>query len=83
MLRTSLLLMAIGLPLVGCSNDPVTNYQLAQFANGLAVAAGQQQADADAYFYYQQRQLWEARQTQQLQNVSDRLPAAQNSSGWW
>lgn len=83
MLRTSLFLMAIGLPLVGCSNDPATNYQLGQFFNGLSVAASQQQADQDAYFYHQQRQLWEARQAQQLQTISDKLPPTQNSSGWW
>jgi hypothetical protein len=82
-MKTALICLSAVLLLSACSNDPVTNYQWAQFANGLSAAAGQQQADADAAFYYRQQQLQQANQAQQLQEISDRMPPAANSSGWW
>jgi len=82
-MKTALICLSAVLCLSACSNDPVTNYQWAQFANGLSAAAGQQQADADAAFYYRQQQLQQANQAQQLQEISDRMPPAANSSGWW
>jgi hypothetical protein len=82
-MKTALFCSTLTIALVGCTNDPVTNYQWAQFAHGLSAAAGQQQADSDAAFYYRQQQLQQATQAQQLQNIADQMPPAQNSSGWW
>lgn len=79
-MKTALLALIASLSLVGCANDPATNYQWAQFANGLAAAAGQQQADSDADFYYRQQQLQRADQVQQLQGINDQLRG--NTGGW-
>ncbi|WP_223518260.1 hypothetical protein [Pseudomonas sp. BF-R-21] len=82
-MKTTFFCLFAALTLAGCTNDPVTNYQWAQFANGLAGGAAQQQAASDADFYYRQQQLQQANQAQQLQNIADKMPANQNSSGWW
>lgn len=81
-MKTRVLAMSAVLLLSGCSNDPVTNYQWAQFANGLSAAAGQQQAQADADFYYRQQQLQQVQQAAALQNINHSLEV-QRTGGWW
>lgn len=56
-MKTHLLALLVTLSLVGCANDPATMAQWAQFANGMAGVASQQQADQEAAFYYRQDQL--------------------------
>ena len=82
-MKTALACLSAVLCLSACTNDPVTNYQWSQFANGMANAVGQQQADQDAAFYYRQEQLNQAYQRQQLQTIGERMPAPTGSSGWW
>lgn len=81
-MKTPLFCLFAALTLAGCANDPVTNYQWAQFANGLAGGAAQQQAASDADFYYRQQQLQQVQQSSALQGINHSLEV-QRTGGWW